>query len=86
MILVLVRSLLKQCIDPRFESESKGNLARSLRPAQDTRPTASDSAVQKTPDRIPYFVPMQGIDVEPLAMYVRGILDNDAEIRIGVHP
>ncbi|KAK5070021.1 hypothetical protein LTR64_001855 [Lithohypha guttulata] len=35
---------------------------------------------------MPYFVPEEGIDIEPLAGYVRGLLDNKARVRIGSHP
>lgn len=35
---------------------------------------------------MPYFVPEEGIDIEPLALYTRSILDDGAKVKLGNHP
>lgn len=47
---------------------------------------SSSSEDEDTSNRLPYFVPEEGIDIEPLAGYVRGLLDSRARVRIGSHP
>lgn len=37
-------------------------------------------------ERMPYFVPEEGIDIEPLALYTRSILDGGAQVKVGEHP
>lgn len=47
---------------------------------------SSSSEDEEQSYRLPYFVPEDGIDIEPLAGYVRGILDAGARVKIGNHP
>lgn len=51
---------------------------------RDESPESSEDETDSS--RMPYFVPEEGIDIEPLAGYVRGLLDNKARVRIGSHP
>lgn len=45
------------------------------------------AAAKKTDDeRLPYFVPEKGIDVEPLAAYTRQLMDRGVEIKTGTNP
>lgn len=60
-----------------------------MAPPKNKRPKRSNSPDPDDDDdeeRLPYFVPEAGIDIEALALYARGILDREARIRTGTHP
>lgn len=63
-------------------SRREGQQPRKKR--RDESPDTSEDEDDST--RLPYFVPEEGIDIEPLAGYVRGLLDSKARVRIGSHP
>lgn len=50
------------------------------------RKDSPDPEDEDDDERLPYFVPEEGIDIEPLALYARGILDREARVRTGTHP
>lgn len=57
------------------------------RPTKKRRDEDDESSEEdENQGRMPYFVPEEGIDIEPLAGYVRGLLDSKARVRIGSHP
>ena len=60
----------------------------SRQPKRSKRDTEDDDDDQDDEDdeRMPYFVPEAGIDIEPLALYTRSILDQDAKVKLGNHP
>lgn len=61
-----------------------------MAPPKSKRPKRKDSPDPDDDDddgeRLPYFVPEEGIDIEPLALYARGILDREAQVKTGTHP
>lgn len=57
---------------------------KTKRPKRKDSPEPDDD--DDDSDRMPYFVPEEGIDIEPLALYARGLLDNKAKVKIGNHP
>jgi len=56
--------------------------SRSKRTKRDAEPEDED----EEDERMPYFVPEEGIDIEPLAVYTRSILDDEAKVKLGNHP
>ena len=56
--------------------------SRSKRSKRDVEPEDED----EDDERMPYFVPEEGIDIEPLAVYTRSILDDAAKVKLGNHP
>lgn len=58
--------------------------AQPRKKRRDESPDTSEEEDDAT--RLPYFVPEDGIDIEPLAAYVRGLLDRKARVSIGSHP
>lgn len=57
-------------------------MSRTKRSKRDVEPEDDDD----DDERMPYFVPEEGIDIEPLALYTRSILDQDANVKLGNHP
>lgn len=60
-----------------------------MAPPKNKRPKRKDSPDPDDDDddeRLPYFVPEEGIDIEALAFYARGILDREAQVKTGTHP
>jgi hypothetical protein len=56
---------------------------KSKRPKRKGSPDPDDDDDE---ERLPYFVPEEGIDIEALALYARGILDREARVKTGTHP
>jgi len=58
-------------------------MSRNKRSKRDIEP---DDEEDDDEERMPYFVPEDGIDIEPLALYTRQILDDGVKVKLGNHP
>ena len=69
---------------PSYVSSNRGS---TRAPTKKRRDEDDDSSSEdgESP-RMPYFVPEEGIDIEPLAGYIRGLVDSTARVRLGSHP